>query len=196
MLITMVIGLKYPMVMLLFIICMFGPLVTGYFTGRFWCGNICPIGNFFDHVLSKISNNRRAPEFFKSKLIRIIFILLMMSMFSFEVLYMFGKPVLIGMVFYEMILEAVIIGTFLTVIYHNRVWCHFCPMGSMGAVATFLSNRKKVFMVSNNCSSCSRCQENCPMGIAPQDYRGTKLSSYNCIQCGKCKASCPGMNIE
>lgn len=196
MLITMVIGLKYPMVMLLFIICMFGPLVTGYFIGRFWCGNICPIGNFFDHVLGKISNNKRAPEFFKSKPIRIIFILLMMSMFSFELLYMFGKPVLMGMVFYEMILEAVIIGTFLTVIYHNRVWCHFCPMGSMGAVATFLSNRKKVFKVSTNCTSCSRCQEDCPMGIAPQEYRGTKLSSYNCIQCGKCKTSCPGKNIE
>lgn len=196
MLIIMVIGLKYPMVMLIFIICMFGPLVTGYFTGRFWCGNICPIGNFFDHVLGKISNHKRAPELFKSKSIRIIFILIMMSMFTFEMLFMFGKPVLMGMIFYEMILEAVIIGTFLTVIYHNRVWCHFCPMGSMGALATFFSTRKKVLSVSKNCTSCSRCNENCPMGITPNDYRGAKLSSYNCIQCGACKASCPNNNIK
>jgi polyferredoxin len=196
MLIIMAIGLRYPMVMLIFIICMLGPLVTGYFTGRFWCGNICPIGNFFDNVLSKISNHKRAPEFFKSKLIRVIFILFMMSMFTFEILLMFGKPMFMGMVFYEMILEAVIIGTFLTVIYHNRVWCHFCPMGSMGAIVTFFSKRKKVLNVSSNCSGCSRCKENCPMGINPYDYKGTKLSSYNCIQCGKCKNSCHENNIR
>jgi polyferredoxin len=169
---------------------MLGPLVTGYFTGRFWCGNICPIGNFFDHVLDKISNHQKAPDFLKSKWIRIFMIFLMMTMFTFEMLFMFGKPAFMGMVFYEMILEAVIIGTFLTVIYHHRTWCHFCPMGSMGAFATFLSRKKKVLYVSGTCTSCSKCKENCPMGVDPQEYKGHKLSSYNCIQCGRCKESC------
>jgi len=108
MLLVMVIGLKYPMIMLVFFICMIGPSLTGFFTGRFWCGNICPIGIFFDNVLIKISNHQKAPKFFKSKWIRIIFTTLMMSMFSFEIFYSFGKPVMMGMVFYEMILEAVI----------------------------------------------------------------------------------------
>ncbi len=195
MLLVMVIGLKYPMIMLVFFICMIGPSLTGFFTGRFWCGNICPIGIFFDNVLIKISNHQKAPKFFKSKWIRIIFTTLMMSMFSFEIFYSFGKPVMMGMVFYEMILEAVITGTFLSVIYHNRVWCHFCPMGSTGAFVTYLSNRKKVLNVSEHCSKCRKCEESCPMGLAPHEYQGTKLSSYNCIQCGVCVKSCPNERI-
>lgn len=195
MLIIMVIGLKYPMIMLVFIICMLGPSITGFFSGRFWCGNICPIGNFFDNVLNKISNHKKAPKFFKSKWIRVVFIGFMMTMFAFEVLYAFGKPVMMGMVFYEMILEAVIIGTFLSVIYHHRVWCYFCPMGSTGALVTFFSNRKKVLSVSEQCSKCRKCEEKCPMGIAPHKYRGAKLSSYNCIQCGECVNSCTDERI-
>jgi len=165
MLLVMVIGLKYPMIMLVFLICMLGPSLTGFFTGRFWCGNICPIGNFFDNVLIKISNHKKAPEFFKSKWIRIIFTTLMMSMFSLEML------------------------------YHHRVWCHFCPMGSTGAFVTYLSNRKKVLSVSDRCTKCRKCEESCPMGLAPHDYQGAKLSSYNCIQCGICTKSCPNERI-
>ncbi len=196
MLLVMVIGLKYPMVMLIFVICMAGPFVTGYFTGRFWCGNLCPIGMFFDNLLIKISNHKRAPEFFKSKWVRILFTTLMMTMFVLEIRLAFGKPMMMGMVFYEMILEAVIIGTFLSVIYHHRAWCHFCPMGNTGALITFLSNRKKVLSVSKNCSRCKKCEDSCPMGIAPSKYQGKKLSSYNCIQCGNCIKTCPSSKIN
>ncbi|MDF2941713.1 MAG: 4Fe-4S ferredoxin, iron-sulfur binding [Herbinix sp.] len=196
MLIIMLIGIFYPKVMLVFIICMLGPSLTGLFTGRFWCGNICPIGNFFDHLTIKISNDKKAPSLFKSKYIRIIFTILMMSMFSFEMIFAFRKPVMMGMVFYEMILEAIIIGTFLSVIYHYRVWCHLCPMGSTGALVTHLSNRKKVLNVSLHCSACKKCEEKCPMGLAPYEYRGKKLSSYNCIQCGICKTDCTSNAIR
>ena len=195
MLIVMVIGLKYPVIMLLFIICMFGPAFTGLFFGRFWCGNICPIGLFFDNVLIKISNHKRAPELFKSKWIRIIFTALMMAMFIFEVLLAFDKPYMMGMVYYEMILQAVIIGTFLSVIYHHRSWCHFCPMGSMGALVTYLSRKKKVLSVSIDCSKCGKCEEKCPMGISPHEFKGLKLSSYNCIQCGICSKTCTNKSI-
>jgi len=190
MVIVMLIGLVYPKIMLVFIICMLGPSITGLFMGRFWCGNLCPIGNFFDHIIIKLSNNKRAPHLFQSKWVRIIFILLMMSMFSFEMILVFRKPIMMGMVFYEMILEAIIIGIFLAVIYHHRVWCHFCPMGSTGALVTFLSNRKKVLNVSSQCTLCKKCEERCPMGLSPFEYKGKKLSSYNCIQCSICKADC------
>lgn len=195
MLSVMIIGLFYPKVMLVFIICMLGPSFTGLFTGRFWCGNICPIGNFFDHIAIKISDNKKAPNLFKSKYIRIIFTIVMMSLFSFEMILAFRKPVMMGMVFYEMILEAIIIGSFLAVIYHHRVWCHFCPMGSTGALVTYFSNRKRVLNVSSQCSSCKKCEEKCPMGLAPYEYRGKKLSSYNCIQCGICKVDCTNKAI-
>lgn len=196
MIIIMLIGLVYPKIMLVFIICMLGPSLTGTFTGRFWCGNICPIGNFFDHITLKISSHNKAPKFFKSKIVRVLFTCLMMSMFVFEVMRAFGKPVMMGMIFYEMILEAVIIGTFLAVIYHHRTWCHFCPMGSTGAIVTYYSSRKQVLSVSSQCSSCKKCESNCPMGLSPAAYRGKKLSSYDCIQCGICKSVCPKEAIQ
>ncbi|BCN29578.1 4Fe-4S binding protein [Anaeromicropila herbilytica] len=191
MIIIMLIGLIYPKIMLIFIICMLGPSLTGVFTRRYWCGNICPIGNFFDHVTIKISNYKKAPKFLKSKIIRILFTILMMSMFVFEMINAFGNPIMTGMIFYEMILEAIIIGTFLTVIYHHRTWCHFCPMGSTGAVVTYLSSNKNfVLHVTNKCNSCKQCERKCPMGLSPYEYRGKRLSSYDCIQCGSCKAKC------
>lgn len=196
MILIMFIGLVYPKIMLVFIICMLGPSITGVFTGRFWCGNICPIGNFFDHITLKISNQNKAPKFFRSKVVRIVFTILMMSMFVFEMMRAFGKPVMMGMIFYEMILEAVIIGTFLAVIYHHRTWCHFCPMGSTGAIVTHYSNRKQILSVNSQCSSCKKCEDNCPMGLSPSSYRGEKLSSYDCIQCGNCKGACPKGAIQ
>ncbi|MBR1911604.1 MAG: 4Fe-4S binding protein [Treponema sp.] len=29
------------------ILCMASPIVISIFAGRFWCGNLCPRGNFF-----------------------------------------------------------------------------------------------------------------------------------------------------
>lgn len=190
MLFIMAIGLIYPKVMLVFIICMLGPALTGVFWGRYWCGNICPIGNFFDHITIKISNKKSAPSLFKSIIIRTIFLILMMSMFIFEILLAFHKPRMMGMVFYEMILESIIIGTFLAILYHHRVWCHFCPMGSTGAIVTHYSSQSTGFSVSSKCTSCNKCSENCPMGLHPSDYKGRKLSSCNCIQCGNCVKEC------
>lgn len=54
-------------------------------------------------------------------------------------------------------------------------------MGMMG-----MMGGKKVLIVSKHCTQCKKCEESCPMGIAPHEFRGTKLSSYNCIQCGNC----------
>jgi polyferredoxin len=119
----------------------------------------------------------------------------MMVMVILEVVLAIRKPSMMGMIFYEMILEATIIGTFLSVIYHNRVWCHFCPMGSTGALVASLSNKKRVLSVSGQCLKCKKCEENCPMGLTPFEYQGKRLSSYNCIQCGICIKSCKNEKI-
>jgi polyferredoxin len=192
MLFVMVVGLFYPKIMLVFIFCMLGPSLTGVWKGRFWCGNICPIGNFFDKLTVKLSNHKKAPDLFKSKYIRILFTSLMMTMFVFEMISAIGNPIMTGMIFYEMILEAVIIGSFLAVIYHHRVWCHFCPMGSTGALATYYSKKKKVLAVSLiQCSECKKCEEQCPMGLIPYKSNKGLITSYDCIQCGLCKITCP-----
>ena len=196
MILILLLGLINPKIMLVFIICIIAPLLTGKYTGRFWCGFLCPIGSFFDNITIKLSNNKKAPNLFKSKYIRIIFTTLMMSMFVFEMISAFGNPHKSGMVFYGMILEAVIIGSFLAVIYHHRAWCHFCPMGSTGSLVTFYSRQKKVLSVTKDCTSCKTCESICPMGLSASDFKGKLLDSADCIQCGICKNNCPSKAIK
>ena len=40
----------FPVVGLLALICMIGPVVTSIYKGRWWCGNVCPRGNMYDRL--------------------------------------------------------------------------------------------------------------------------------------------------
>ena len=37
-----ILGWFYPVVGFIAIICMFGPVLTSIWRGRWWCGNVCP----------------------------------------------------------------------------------------------------------------------------------------------------------
>ena len=41
----------FPVVGLLALICMIGPVVTSIYKGRWWCGNVCPRGNMYETQL-------------------------------------------------------------------------------------------------------------------------------------------------
>ena len=43
----------FPVVGLLALICMIGPVLTSIYKGRWWCGNVCPRGNMYDRLLAK-----------------------------------------------------------------------------------------------------------------------------------------------
>ena len=54
----LVIGWFYPVVGLLALICMIAPVAFAVRRGRWWCGNACPRGSFYDRVLSEHSPHR------------------------------------------------------------------------------------------------------------------------------------------
>lgn len=191
MLSNLLIGLIHPMVAVIFIICMMGPALIGFFTGRFWCGNICPIGNFFDNVSIKISRNYKVPNIYKSFYVKITVTIIMMSMFIYDMKSAWGNGNQVGLIYFQMIMESIIIGTLLSLLYNHRIWCHFCPMGSMGGLVAKFSKNKKVLEVSSECTSCKKCSANCPMGISPANFKENKISSPDCIQCMKCMDMCP-----
>ncbi len=60
-------GLWQPKLGLLVLFIMSGLMITSFFTGRYWCGNICPHGSLFDKILLPISKNRFIPPFLKSR---------------------------------------------------------------------------------------------------------------------------------
>lgn len=177
------------------IICMLAPVIVSIFRGRFWCGNLCPRGNFYDNVMSRFSKEKPVPKFLKSIYFRALVVLFLFTMFGVGVKNNWGDMAGIGMVFYRIIVITTIVGVLLALYYNHRIWCHFCPMGSLSALVSYFRKEKKVLEVANNCVNCKICQKKCPMGISPYDYKGDVLSHPDCIQCAKCVIACPKKSI-
>ncbi|QHI71421.1 4Fe-4S binding protein [Aminipila terrae] len=177
-------------------VCMAAPVILAIFKGRYWCGNICPRGSFYDHVVSRFSNKRKVPEFFKSYIFRAFILTAMMTMFTLGVRDNWGDLYGIGFVFYRMIVITTVIGITFSLFYNHRTWCHFCPMGTLASLISVLRKNKKVLHVSDDCVSCKICEKQCSLGIIPYKYKGSAINHADCIQCGKCVISCPKKSIS
>lgn len=170
---------------------MVAPIIVSIFKGRFWCGNLCPRGNFYDNVVFKFSNKRKVPKFLKSNYFRVVVVVVMLSMFASGINKSWGNIYGIGMVFYRMIILTTIIGIILSFFYNQRIWCNFCPMGTISSFVSKFRKNKKVLQVSLECVSCKLCEKKCSLGIVPYEYKGDLLNHPDCIQCGKCVMVCP-----
>lgn len=138
-------GIIYPPVGIVAIICMLAPVVTAPFMGRRWCGNFCPRGSLNDVILKKITLNKGIPKIFKTNGFKIGFLVLLMSAFVVQLWMAWGNIAAVGFVFVRMILITTIIDIILGIIYHQRTWCSFCPMGSMaGWIAKAKSSLSKL----------------------------------------------------
>lgn len=172
-------------------ICMIAPGIVSIFRGRYWCGNLCPRGNFYDNVVSKFSNKKKAPKFLKSYYFRALVFIIMMTMFTLGIKQNWGNLYGIGMVFYRIIFVTTIIGIVLSLRYNHRTWCNFCPMGTLASIISKFRKSKNVLQVSASCVSCKLCEKKCPLGLVPYDYKDDILSHPDCIQCGQCVNVCP-----
>lgn len=176
-------------------VCMIAPIIVSIFRGRYWCGNLCPRGNFYDNVVSKFSKKKPVPKFLKSFYFRVVVVMFMFTMFGVGIKNNWANPTGIGMVFYRIIVVTTFIGIILSFFYNNRTWCNFCPMGSLAALIAYFKKDKMVLEVSNTCVSCKLCEKKCPMGISPYEYKGNALNHHDCIQCAKCAIACPKNSI-
>lgn len=179
------------------VLCMLAPVGFALFgKGRYWCGNYCPRGNFYDNILKKITRGKKTPKFLSSTGFRIFMVLFLLTMFGTGIYKNYGNYTGIGFIFYRLILVTSIIALILGFVFNERTWCNFCPMGSISGFISKIRGKNKGIEVSNSCVSCNICAKSCPMGVEPRDFKGGVINSTQCISCSKCTYSCPKKSLE
>lgn len=197
-LVYLVVGYFYPVIGFLALICMIAPVAFAVRKGRWWCGNACPRGNFYDRVLSRYSPHRPIPTFVRTFGFRLFMVLFIFTMFGLQMYMAWGDWSAMGKVFWNIILITTLVGIVLSFIYAPRTWCSFCPMGTLSSWLTPRSGKLPEgfprIWVSSTCQmKCKSCARVCPMQLKPYDSRGQEEGFLHpdCIKCGKCTVACP-----
>lgn len=199
-------GLWEPKLGLIVAFIMGALITTGFFSGRYWCGNVCPHGSLFDSVLP-ISMNKKIPGFLKSKAMIIGFFIFFMWNFTRKLIRVAGLWGTfsfwdrLGFLFSNTYLMVLIVGGLLAVLVNSRVWCQFCPMGSLQkathklgkAVGVARKTERKITISSlEKCHSCGKCARVCPFQLEPYlEFENNQFNNVNCIKCSTCVENCP-----
>lgn len=201
-------GLWEPKLGLLVVLIMASLTITSFFTGRYWCGNFCPHGSLFDKLLLPISRNKSIPNFLKSKPMVIGFFTFFMFNFSRKLIKIgrlwgtFSFLDRLGFLFVNTYLMVLIVGGALAIFGNPRIWCQFCPMGSIQklshklgkALGVTKKTEKKVTVSSQSkCHACGKCSRVCPFQLTPylEFSQNNQFDSINCIKCSTCVENCP-----
>ncbi len=199
-------GLLVPLIMLAL-------MVMSLFRGKYWCGNFCPHGSFFDNLLQPLSRNARILGFLRSKALIAGFLLFFMYNLGRRFIHVFEAPGgaefydRMGLVFSTTYLMVLLAGGLLAVTINARTWCQFCPMGTfqalfykLGKVTGLNKNTDPKVTITHPdlCHSCGKCARVCPMQLYP--YKEFKESSQfndeNCIRCNTCVNNCPADALQ
>ena len=192
----MVLGLFYPWLGFAVLICMVAPVMVALSKGRFWCGNFCPRGSFFDLILSKYSPQTPVPGIVRTKGFRIAIITIMMGIFAFQVTIHWGNWGAIGTFLIRMLIGTSLIGVILGITYHQRMWCSFCPMGTLASLTSDVMKASKM-KIDSTCVKCKACQRVCPVGLDPSSGKESGFfEDSKCMKCGQCEVTCPKQAIH
>lgn len=194
----LIIGFFYPAIGFIALICMIAPVVFALRKGRWWCGNACPRGSFYDRILAKYSPQRKIPAFLRTTGFRTFMVLFIFTMFGIQMYHAWGDWNQMGQVFWTIILITTIVGVTLSFIYAPRSWCSFCPMGTLSSWVSPRSGNLPAgyrrITVSENCTTkCKLCSAVCPMQLKPYESRNREEGFLHpdCIKCGNCVKGCP-----
>jgi ferredoxin-type protein NapH len=178
-----VLGFSVPVVMLM-------GMAGGLINGRYVCGNLCPRGSFFDRLMARISFQKEIPVFMRQMPLRWVIFAAMMGFMVFRVSQNPRDWRHWGQTFWMMCVITTAIGIVLGVLFHSRMWCAFCPMGTMQNA--FGGHKGQLTINAASCKECRACEKACPMQLAiVKDKDKGRLQSRDCLKCPECVAICP-----
>lgn len=184
-------GWFYPLLGYFIPACMLLGIGIGIFKGRKWCDWLCPRGSFFDVFIKPVSQKRKIPKFFKGLPLRIGFLSFLVLLMTIQLIRRWPNPYKIGMFFALLLTVTTILGLILAFVFHQRTWCCFCPIGSLG---NWVGKSKYPLKIDSKlCTECRLCSKTCPIQIAPYDFKGERVESVkdgDCLKCGLCAAAC------
>jgi ferredoxin-type protein NapH len=183
---------KYPVLGYFIPACMVLGIGLAMFKGRKWCDWYCPRGSFADTLLKEISPGKRIPNLVKTTPFRFIILSFLMTVMLIQIIVRWPDPIAIGMFFVILLTITTFIGVILSVIFHQRTWCSFCPIGSLSSWVG--KNKERNHLNSELCTSCTLCHKVCPVQIEPYKYKNGGMQEVNegdCLKCDLCITACP-----
>jgi ferredoxin-type protein NapH len=185
-------GWFYPVLGYFIPFCMLAGISIAFRQGRKWCDWYCPRGSFFDTAVKSVSPNKEIPAFFKSLPARIGMLTILMTIMTVQIIRVWPDPYKIGMVFVVILTVTTSIAIILAIIYHPRVWCCFCPIGS---ISNWVGKGKKPLKIDSTlCIECKLCHKVCPIQVSAYKFKASgveKVMDGDCLKCGLCTAACP-----
>ena len=182
-------GWVYPPFGYFMIFCMVMAMGIGVVKGRHWCDWMCPRGSFWDAFLGRFSRNVKAPGFFRGVPFRLLWLGILMTMLTVNLIPLWPDFYLMGKPFVMILTVTTAVGLILGMLYQPRAWCMFCPMGTM---ANWLGRGKMPLVVGESCVSCGLCEKVCRIGINPGSYREIGIvTDGDCLKCSYCVENCP-----
>jgi ferredoxin-type protein NapH len=188
----LILGWQYPLLGYFIPFCMLAGLFIGFWRGRKWCDWYCPRGSFYDAVMRPLSAKKNIPVLFKNIYFRIGVLAFLLLVMTLNLILRWPNPYNIGKFFVILLTITTILGIILAIIFHQRSWCSFCPIGT---VINLLSRgREELRINSQLCVECKLCSQSCPMQIKPYLFKKEGIEivkDADCLRCGSCVAVCP-----
>ncbi|MGB9619161.1 MAG: 4Fe-4S binding protein, partial [Armatimonadota bacterium] len=169
---------------------MIAGIIGGTINGRYVCGHLCPRGGFYDRIVQPISPGRPIPRFLKSAALRWAVVVLLMGFMVFRIIQNPGDIYHWGRVFWLMCTITTGIGVVLALVWHQRTWCAFCPIGT---IQNAIGGRKNLLRIdADRCRECATCEKACPMNLPIVKHKAEGVvSEPDCLRCPECINVCP-----
>jgi polyferredoxin len=188
--ITIGLGWRYPLLGFAVPVVMLMGVIGGIFDGRYVCGNLCPRGAFFDRVLVIASPRKGIPEWLRRMPFRWVILGFLFVFMVYRILQKPGDIYHWGRVFWLMCIITTGLGVILGLLVHQRMWCAFCPIGTIQSALGGRKNQLRIDPVK--CIECELCEKKCPFDISIVKHKEEGVvDEPDCLKCSECIVVCP-----